>query len=393
MPNVTIVVPTYWTWGADQADGPVEAIFDHPTPVDGESTMPRLLESLTALEEPDFDVLILTAVVHPQLEHPAAERVEGLIAPFRAHYPIAQFAAGELRVLRERIAALDLDPDMVSLDGYGPVRNNQLIVPHVLGTEVIVALDDDETVAPGYLRQATAFVGSEWQGHFVGGVAGPYQNRHGDVMNLEDEPSGNIFLDKPAVMNAATRLVMGQEAALVESPVAYGGDMVFHQELFTRVSFDPWITRGEDIDYLINARFQGYSFWFDKELLITHLPPEAYQSSPYTKLSEDVIRFIYEHEKLRQANADPAQFDPYPGRFLRDDVEAQALAALQQAATAADVARLGSPEEIVAQARRRAQEAPPRYSAFARTWPRLMHALSHDAVLQDRWQARMRGSS
>jgi len=168
MPNVTIVVPTYWTWGADQADGPVEAIFDHPTPVDGESTMPRLLESLTALEEPDFDVLILTAVVHPQLEHPAAERVEGLIAPFRAHYPIAQFAAGELRVLRERIAALDLDPDMVSLDGYGPVRNNQLIVPHVLGTEVIVALDDDETVVPGYLRQATAFVGSEWQGHFVG---------------------------------------------------------------------------------------------------------------------------------------------------------------------------------------------------------------------------------
>jgi len=186
-------------------------------------------------------------------------------------------------------------------------------------------------------------------------------------MNLEDEPSGNIFLDKPAVMNAATRLVMGQEAALVESPVAYGGDMVFHRELFTRVSFDPWITRGEDIDYLINARFQGHSFWFDKELLITHLPPAAYQSSPYTKLSEDVIRFIYEHEKLRQANADPAQFDPYPGRFLRDDVEAQALAALQQAATAAGVARLGSPEEIVAQARRRAQEAPPRYSAFARS--------------------------
>ena len=137
MSNVTIVVPTYWTWSAAQADGPAEAVFDHPTPVDGDSTLPRLLESLTALEVPDFDVLILTAVVHPRLEGAAAERVEGIIAPFQAHYPIAQFAAGELRLLRERIVALGFDPEMVSLGGYGPVRNNQLIVPHVLGTEVI----------------------------------------------------------------------------------------------------------------------------------------------------------------------------------------------------------------------------------------------------------------
>ena len=107
-------------------------------------------------------------------------------------------------------------------------------------------------------------------------------------------------------------------------------------------------------------------------------------------MREDVIRFIYEREKLRQAGADPAIFDPYPGRFLRDDVEAQALAALQRTATLADVARLGSPEEIVAQARRRAQEAPQRCSAFARTWPRLMDALGHDVVLQDRWPAGMK---
>jgi len=392
MSNVIIVVPTYWTWSAAQADRPVEAIFDHPTPVDGDSTLPRLLESLTALEGPDFDVLILTAVAHPQLEQPAAERVEGIIAPFRAQYPIAQFSADELRVLRERIAAPGFDPEMVSLGGYGPVRNNQLIVPHILGARVIVALDDDETVAPDYLQRATAFVGSQWQGHFVAGVAGLYLERHGEVMRPEGEPTGNIFLDKPAVMNAAIRLVIDQNEALVESPVAYGGNMVFHRELFTRIGFDPWITRGEDIDYLINARLQGHSFWFDKELVITHLPPEAYQSSPYTKLREDVIRFIYEREKLGKVGADPAQFDPYPGRFLRDDVEIHALAALQQTATPADVARMGSPEQILAQARHHAQEALGRYFAFAKGWPRLMDALGGDRFLRDHWQAKMKGS-
>jgi len=39
--NVIVVIPTYWTWDSERADGPVEAVYDHPTPLDGESTLPR----------------------------------------------------------------------------------------------------------------------------------------------------------------------------------------------------------------------------------------------------------------------------------------------------------------------------------------------------------------
>ena len=60
-PNIVIIIPTYWTWGSERADGPVEAIYDHPTPVDGPSTLPRLLDSLAKLEGPPFGVLVLTA--------------------------------------------------------------------------------------------------------------------------------------------------------------------------------------------------------------------------------------------------------------------------------------------------------------------------------------------
>ena len=385
MSNVIVIIPTYWTWGSERADGPVEAVYDHPTPLDGESTLPRLLESLTALEGPQFSVLILTAAAHPELETAAADRVAGLIAPFRAYYPIAQATEADAAFIRERHPGL---ADLVQMRGYAGVRNLQLLLPHALGIEVIVALDDDEVVTPDYLQTALRFVGREHEGERVLGLAGFYLDADGDVMLPEHPRTGNIFLDKSAVMNEGTRALRDTPGRLVPTPVAFGGNMIFHCDLFTRVGFDPGITRGEDIDYLINAHLAGYRFWLDKKLVITHLPPEACGTLPYAKLVQDVYRFVYEREKLRLAGVNVVQFDPYPGRFLRDDVEEQALSALQAEATPDVIARFGSPEAIVAQAQRHATEFAPRYSEFAARWSDLMEAIGQDAELHERLLAR-----
>ena len=69
----------------------------------------------------------------------------------------------------------------------------------------------------------------------------------------------------------------------------------------------------------------------------------------------------------------------------------QALEALRRVATPEAVAGHGSPEQIVAQAERRAREAPLRYFEFAQEWPRLLAALGRDAVLRDRWRSRLEG--
>ena len=380
-----IIIPTYWTWGSARADGPIEAVYDHPTPLDGESTLPRLLDSLTALAGQDFRVLVLTAVTHPELEKPVASRVEGLINPYRAHYPIAQATESDAALIRQR------HPDLaghVRMCTYAGVRNLQLLLPHALGAEVIIALDDDEIVAPNYLHAATEFAGREHEGQRVLGLAGLYLDVGGGVMQPELPHTGNIFRDKSTIMNDSTRMLLAAPGRLVATPVAFGGNMVFHRDLFTRVGFDPGITRGEDIDYLINARMLGIEFWLDKELLITHLPPDAPDSShsapSWSKLHQDVLRFVYEREKLRLAGADPAQFDPYPGRFLRADVEEQALAALQTKASPEVTARFGSPEDILAQAKRHAAAAAPRYFEFAARWPSLMETVGQDAVLRER---------
>jgi hypothetical protein len=367
MPDVIIIVPTYWTWGSERADGPIEVVYDHPTPLDGESTLPRLLESLTALEGPEFSVLILTAATHPELEQAVASQVERLITPFRAHYLIAQATEADAAFIRQRHPGLS---DHVQMRGYAGVRNLQLLLPHALGAEVVVALDDDEVVAPDYLQTALHFVGREHGGERVLG----------------------IFLDKSTIMNDGARALQAAPGRLVPTPVAFGGNMVFHRDLFTHVGFDPGITRGEDIDYLINARLMGFKFWFDKQLVITHMPPDApdgaHSAHTWSKLHQDVLRFVYEREKLRLAGADPAQFDPYPGRFLRDDVEEQALAALQAEATPEAIARFGSPETIVAQARDHALESAPRYFEFAARWPHLVEAIGQDTALRHRLLAR-----
>ncbi len=382
-----IVIPTYWGRLTGQAPQLGDALFDHPTPVDGESTLPRLLQSLQQQEGAEFAVLIITAAVTASVEATAAQRVAELIAPYREAYPIAQFDAAELAFLRQCVPALTVAPAPVTLRSYPTIRNLQLIVPHILGAEKVIALDDDEVVAPDYVRRAVDVLDQEQQGERVCGAAGFYLDAAGEILLPESPHTGNIFRDKAAIMNAGTRALQSAPGRLVATPVAFGGNMLFHRDLFTRVGFDPGITRGEDIDYLINARLAGLRFWLDKELPIIHLPPTHYDSSPYGKLQQDAIRFIYEREKLKHSSVDPAYFDPYPGRFLRAGVAEHALAALRSAATPVDVEQFGLPWEIVTEARRHARVVAPHYAVFARRWPALLRDIGDNQQLQAHWQA------
>lgn len=387
-----ITVPTYWTWEEGESH-PGEAIYDHPTPLDREGTLVRLLESLKIIEGPEFSVLIITATTDPRLEGAAEAKVEEIIAPFKSSFPIAQFAASELALLQERLARLGFhqhqDQELVSLQGYGNVRNLQLIGAYLLGSQVIVGLDDDEVITDkDYLQKATEFIGREREGGFVGGVAGFYLDSEGSnklPINERAEGSVNIFRRKNAIMNAAIESLEEKPGRLVETTFAFGGNMVLHRRLVERVPFDPYITRGEDIDYLINARLAGYRFFLDKELSVVHLPPPS-----GSHLREDVIRFIYEREKLRLAKGlglgaresplAPESLDPYPGLFLRDDLEEQAREALREH---------GLPESTVEDAKRYAQEMAPRYFRFFEEWPRLMRALGSDEVLKRRLVRKM----
>jgi len=383
MNNIIVIIPTYWTWPSNEKGRPETAAYDHPTPLDGESTLPRLLDDLSQQRGPAFTTLVLTGLAHPDLGPAAAAHMSRLLEPYqdRLDYKVCDASAWDGMQIALESASLPIDG--LHLGSYGGIRNLQLLVPHILEADVIVALDDDESVQPDYVARALAYVGQMVNGERVLGLAGPYLQPDGSVLLPEPPPTGNPLRDKGRYINQAMRMLTAGQGELLPAPMALGGNMVFHRQLFTRVPFDPGITRGEDIDYLINARLGGIPWWFDPGLTILHLPPRHYDTPLYQRLREDVFRFIYEREKLRLYGYQrPAWLEPYPGALLGDDMVGAALSALQAEASPELVARFGEPDAILAAAQAHATRHASRYAIFAQRWAGLTSRIAQEEPLR-----------
>lgn len=362
---IWIVIPTYW--GSTS-----EALYDHPTPLHAKSTLNRLLRSLESQKgAPLLNILILLATASPDDETPAVARVIEIISPYSDHFTIhlvtpritnwiAKELEGEIpRLLR----------DALTMKGYGAVRTCQLLIPALYGAEIIIALDDDEIVPEDFCSRAISCIGTDHGSKQILGISGPYVDGTGNPYLDEPEKTLNNLSKKAVLINETTRMLLNSQDPINITPMAFGGNMVFHHELFHQVSFDPVIPRGEDIDYLINARISGFPIFFDRELAITHLPPREFESSSYGKMKQDVIRFIYEREKILHGNLTFEEFMPYPGALLKEDFTSLAKEALSLIGSSQDFAEHGKPDEIIEGANRFAHVHLPRYFEFAEQWP------------------------
>ena len=376
-PPLWVVIPTYWGHAG-------EGIYDHPTPLDGKSTLPRLLDSLVAQAYTgEFNVLILLSSTSPTLEGEAAVCLRKLLAPYELKLNLLLADAAAARNVNRALNAHSINLNVASMRGYAAVRNMQLLVPMVFGAKVIVAVDDDEVLPLDYLQQAMKWIGREQDGRRITGIGGPYLDASGNAFMDEAEQIRNILADKSVFMNDTLRQVMGEGKGLIETPMAFGGNMIFHRDLFTQVGFDPAITRGEDIDYVINARIAGQIFNFDSNLTITHLPPRHFEAPQYAKMRQDVIRFVYEREKIRQYGLNAAMFKPYPGNLLGDDFDRAALDALHACATTALTAQFGSPVEVLQEAHAHAHQAVLEYGEFAVQWKKAGAILESDMETEE----------
>jgi hypothetical protein len=399
MRGIAIVIPTYWCRARGQTGSLEDAIFDHPTPVDESGTLQRCLESLRALRGNEFQVLLITAAVHHQIAAAVEERVEQLIEPYRDSYPITQFAPSDLMRVRRVVERRGLDPELVGLEAYAQVRNCQILGSVLLDSELIVAIDDDETVPAGYLERALDSIEElEARGAAGSGLAGIYLDATGDYrlkVGAEEAASANKFVRKAVLINRQFDACFDAGQRLVETPLALGGNMVFPSDLFRSVSFDPGITRGEDIDYLMNSRLLGFSWFLDGELSITHLPPKAaagdpLTTTPYAKLQRDVLRFVYQREKIRLSRRNPevkslspGDFGVYPGEFLKEDLDSQALEALEiLRPPEADERFFPQPQQMLEMARQRAKRAE-EYLRFNASWKRILQAVDEERELKE----------
>nr|WP_321462952.1 hypothetical protein [uncultured Cohaesibacter sp.] len=267
--DIWVTVPSYWgDYGT--AENPPCIDFDHPTDLDGAETLTRTIDSLCKLPG-DFHLLVVLAVTHDEYLEKATARVREILAPYKAKKKLHL-------VTPEDVGKLNafLDDPLLSMDSYGNIRNVQLFVPYCMGAKYVIGIDDDEIIED--MRYIEKAVGGLESVDFAEGMAGPYFDRNGEFRLKGAEALGkleNLYLKKNFYMNEALKKAMAKSPEIHPNVVAFGGNMIFSRELIAHICHDPYIPRGEDYDYVINALMKGYGFCFHPEAGIIHLPPDS----------------------------------------------------------------------------------------------------------------------
>lgn len=331
--KATIVIPTYWTKESGTPTDKLLNIYDHPTPVNENGTLERCLESLEKLEG-SFNVCVIGTMTEPDLQEQFEEKLTGMLFKYKERFPIYWFSHSELSNFQSKLdgEGLAFNKKYVNLSGYSNIRNLCIIIPHILKSEIAILIDDDEVITDkDFVNKAVEYMGEDFDGQHIVGKTGYYIDADGNHHGSDKISWFDRFWKKGYLMNQVLKTVK-DEPRLKKTPLALGGGMVIHEELFNKVAFDPWITRGEDIDYLVNTKLKGIDFYLDNELFFVHMPPEKTRSR-FFGCRQDYYRFFYESKKIRAAfkselfeRFDLSELDPYPGVLLRRSVYLRALA-------------------------------------------------------------------
>jgi hypothetical protein len=236
------------------------------------------------------------------------------------------FSSWNLEGLRAHLDRRDFKEvtPFIDLMGFSKIRNTGLLLVQALSIEAAVFMDNDEVVEdPDFLTIACEHLHGEWNGKRVSGKGGFYVNRDGNILLPPQGLWWRVLWNKTKWMNQAWERILASKDRLVSSPLLLGGNLVLHQSLFQSISFDPFIPRGEDTDYLINAHRWGFSIFFDRKLRIRHLHPERTTTYYHEELRGDIERFLYEREKVKEGFG--LDLDPYPGYFLKRTLRLKAF--------------------------------------------------------------------
>lgn len=388
--NPVIVIPSYWA----SADEPGElgelGTYDHATPYD--KPLPELETCLDSLEQVRGVVRVVVLVVSPPAGEDAARaRVMGIC---RRHPTLNPLVVGSREAALIAKAVADIAPGMegetISLRGYGAIHNMGLVVAGILGHDVAVFLDDDEVALDDeFLIDAVYGLGQRTHQNLpILAKTGRYVLRDDSPYVPEDTvPWFDRHWSKTTWFNEAMRTGLSS-TRISRSSIACGGCMAIHAKAFSEVAFDPWITRGEDLDYLINLRMAGIEMWFDNAWRVRHLPlPTA---SVPSRFLQDVYRWLFEAEKCAASaerldvnKVTSAALKPYPGEWVSPKVlgRIRRTALLRAIGCREHGAYLRILFRGIDEARTYATNRARRYFAFIGSWRRVMATLWSDARL------------
>ena len=326
-----VLIPTYWSRKKEDGWHEGDAVYDHPTPIDEEGTLARTLESMEQLVVKDFKLVLLICPTTPEVEEAAEAKVVEITRRVNLKAETYIFTIPDLERITEVMSESDTQhrtASLLTMTGYANVRNICLLCADILAADAAILIDDDEVFEKAdFIERSVEFLGKRIYGDVVYGMAGYYINKLDQYYDDVKAEPWMTYWDRFGSKAKAFDEIIGCPPRVKRTPFAFGGAMILHRDLFQSVPFDPHITRGEDIDYVINSRMYGFSFFLDNTLSIKHLP-EPKKHPQWKRIREDIYRFVYEKAKIstqyktgNMVVVTPEDFDPYPGEFLRDDLD------------------------------------------------------------------------
>lgn len=388
--NPVIIVPTFISARERKESGSVLTTYDHATPLGDPGELPRLFESLKKVR--GLGQILVLVVSNPSIETRAAEKVQSIAADFPELSTIV-IGASEQLLVQQRFEQLGLGKlsKEVGLAGYSAVRNLGLVVANVLGFDSAVFLDDDEIVDdPEFLQKAMYGLGKlTRKGIPILAKTGYYFNDEGSYLSKSQDKWYNHFWEQGKAFNKwITKAMRGPR--LSRSNHVCGGCLALHKEAFKRLSFDPWIARGEDLDYMLDLRMYGSDIWFDNTWSLRHLPPVT--KSEGTRFRQDIFRWLYEFRKMEYSRTQidllqvkPSTLEPYPGPFLEPGVtkRIKRTAFLRSLARPDKRAYRRAAKAVTGEAATYAQKNCSKYFEFQFVWPELMARTENDKILRN----------
>lgn len=370
------IISTYWY--TDKINS--WEVFDHPFSIKEKGTLERTLISLK--ENQIENEIVLLPV-------PISEEI------YRKVYDIAK-KIPELNITIINVNQYNQITSCLKKTGmkwkslklidtfcYGGVRNLGLVYAQLKGYDQVIMIDDDEVIDSSYLKKSQELIGSSSYGEKVFAKTGCVENENGKKLyegqtheSLKSWPKDYLFNKQVQSMlsNKNNRLCL--------SDIGFGGNMILDNHVFKMVPFDPFGTRGEDDDYVLNCRYCGYKMFFDNELVIKHLPPKR-NNMYWSRHRQDIIRFSYVKEKAKLFGIEKEDLGIFFNYFIGDDFKKKAVnSSIDAALYFEDIDRtefiefLNNAKEAVRENKKSIDEKIETFKEFIGIWQNSMKTLS-----------------
>ena len=99
--KITMVIPSYWSRDSSVGWKEGDAFYDHPTPLDGEGTLARAIESIDVLKDKDFQLVVIAVATTQDIEQQVEKKVSDIIKSASLDVEVFLFGSSHLRRIHD----------------------------------------------------------------------------------------------------------------------------------------------------------------------------------------------------------------------------------------------------------------------------------------------------